>query len=46
MKNFLRVLRLSLRYRFTFVASIVCALGVGVLWGGNIGAVYPFVERP
>ena len=44
MKNFLRVLRLSLRYRFTFLASIVCALGVGVLWGGNIGAVYPFVE--
>jgi ATP-binding cassette subfamily B protein/subfamily B ATP-binding cassette protein MsbA len=43
-KNFLRVLRLSLRYRFTFVASLVCAISVAVLWGGNIGAIYPFVE--
>ncbi len=44
MKNFLRVLRIAFRYRFTFAASVVCALGVAVLWGANIGAVYPFVE--
>lgn len=44
MKNFARVLRIALRYRFSFVASILCALGVGVLWGGNLGAIYPFVE--
>ena len=44
MKNFGRVLRLALRYRLTFVASIVCALAVGVLWGGNIGTVYPVVK--
>jgi subfamily B ATP-binding cassette protein MsbA len=44
MKNFARVLRLALRYRFSFVASVVCALGVGVLWGANLGAIYPFVE--
>ena len=44
MKNFGRVLRLSLRYRLTFVASLVCALAVGVLWGGNIGTVYPVVK--
>jgi len=44
MKNFFRVLRLAFRYRVTLVLSIVCALGVAVLWGGNIGTVYPFVE--
>ena len=44
MKNFGRVMSLSLRYRYTFLASIICALMVGVLWGGNISAVYPFVQ--
>jgi ATP-binding cassette, subfamily B, bacterial MsbA len=44
MNNFARALKLSLRYRWTFTGSILCALGVAVLWGGNIGAVYPLVE--
>lgn len=44
MRNFVRAIRLSLRYRWTFFFSLVCALGVGVFWGANIGAVYPFVE--
>jgi len=44
MKNFGRVLCLSLRYRYTFLASLICAVMVGVLWGGNISAVYPFVQ--
>jgi subfamily B ATP-binding cassette protein MsbA len=44
MKDFSRVLRLALHYRFTLAASLVCALGVAILWGGNIGAVYPFVK--
>lgn len=44
MKNFARVIRLSLRYRWTFVFSLVCAVGVAVFWGANIGTVYPFVE--
>ncbi len=44
MKNFSRVLRLALRHRMTFVFSLVCALGVAVLWGGNIGMIYPFME--
>jgi ATP-binding cassette, subfamily B, bacterial MsbA len=42
--NFGRVVRMAIRYKFTFVASIVSALVVAVLWGGNVGAVYPFVE--
>ncbi len=44
MRNFTRVLRLAFRRRLTLAASAVCAIGVGALWGGNIGAVYPFVE--
>jgi len=44
MNNFVKALRLALRYRWTFAASVFCALMVAVLWGGNIGAVYPVVE--
>ena len=44
MKNFARVLRLAARYRMKVVLSVATALGVAVLWGGNIGAIYPFVE--
>jgi len=44
MKNFYRVLRRAFRYRLTLAASIVCALCVALLWGTNIGVVYPFVE--
>jgi subfamily B ATP-binding cassette protein MsbA len=44
MKDFKRVIRLALRYRFTFILSILCAIGVAFLWVANIGAVFPFVE--
>src|SRR5581483_4740718 len=44
MKNFGRALKLALRYCWTFAASVLCALVIAVLWGGNIGTVYPFVE--
>jgi subfamily B ATP-binding cassette protein MsbA len=44
MRNFSRVLRLALRYRLTLMASLVCALGVAILWGLNIGTIYPFVK--
>jgi len=44
MRNFGRVLRLALRYRWTFLCSAVSAMIVAVLWGANIGTVYPFVE--
>jgi subfamily B ATP-binding cassette protein MsbA len=43
MNNFGRSLRLSLRYRWTFSASVICALGVAVMWGGSITALYPFI---
>jgi ATP-binding cassette subfamily B protein/subfamily B ATP-binding cassette protein MsbA len=44
MKSFSRAVRIALRYRWTLVGAFVCSLLVGLLWGGNIGAVYPFVE--
>lgn len=44
MKNFGRVVRFTLRYKFTFFLSVVCAILVGVLWGANIGTAYPFME--
>lgn len=42
--NFGRVVRMAIRYKFSFAASIFSALAVAVLWGGNVGAVLPFVE--
>jgi ATP-binding cassette, subfamily B, bacterial MsbA len=42
--KFYKVVGMALRYRWTFAASVVCALIVGALWGANIGALYPVVE--
>jgi ATP-binding cassette subfamily B protein/subfamily B ATP-binding cassette protein MsbA len=44
MRNFLRVVRLTLRRRFTFAAAILCSLGIAVLWGANLGIIKPIVE--
>lgn len=35
---------MTLKYRWSLVGSFVCCLCVAVLWGANLGAVYPFVE--
>lgn len=42
--NFARVVRMAIRYKFTFAASVLSAIMVAVLWGANISAVYPVVE--
>ena len=44
MKNFLRALRLTLRYKMNVVACIFSGLAVALLWGGNLTAVYPVVD--
>ncbi len=45
MKNLFRAIQLTFRYKLSIVASIFCALMIGVLWGGNIGAITaPIVE--
>ncbi len=44
MKNFGRTLRLVLRYPWTLAGSAICAVMVALLWGANIGGMYPIVE--
>ncbi|MCG8653755.1 MAG: ABC transporter ATP-binding protein/permease [Pirellulales bacterium] len=44
MKNFLRVLRLAARRRWAFGGIAVTSLLIAVLWGANIGTLYPLVE--
>ncbi len=44
MRSFARAIRMALRFRFTLLASLACSLLVGILWGANIGTLYPFVE--
>ncbi|WP_425614752.1 ABC transporter ATP-binding protein [Anatilimnocola sp. NA78] len=44
MRNFLRVLRLALRRRFTFALTMFCSLVVALLWGANLGLIKPIVD--
>ncbi|MDX1947600.1 MAG: ABC transporter ATP-binding protein [Pirellulaceae bacterium] len=44
MQNFLRVVRLTLRRRYTFAAAVLCSLGVAFLWGANLGLIKPIIE--
>ncbi len=44
MSNFSRVIKLALRHRLTVLASVLCSLGVAVLWAGNIAAIMPIVD--
>lgn len=44
MKNLARAFRLTLRYRWRFAGAISCAAMVALLWGANIGSVYPLIE--
>ena len=44
MKNFRRVIGISLANRGTLAGIFLASLTVAVLWGANISVVYPFVE--
>ena len=44
MQNLKRALGFALVYRWTLLSSFICSLIVAVLWGANLGAVYPFVQ--
>lgn len=44
MKDFGRVLRLAARHRWSLLGIILTSLMVAVLWGANIGTLYPLVE--
>ncbi len=44
MNNFIRAIRLSLRFRLTVLGIAVCSVLVAFFCGANVTAVYPFVE--
>ncbi|MDR0392172.1 MAG: ABC transporter ATP-binding protein/permease [Planctomycetaceae bacterium] len=45
MSNFWRAVYKTFQYRFLIIFTVVCALMIGLLWGGNIGALaYPITE--
>ncbi len=44
MKDFLRILRIAAKQRAALVACIFTSMIVAMLWGLNIGALYPLVE--
>lgn len=44
MNKFLRVIRLSSRFRYTVLGIIFSSILVAFFWGANVTAVYPFVE--
>jgi ATP-binding cassette, subfamily B, bacterial MsbA len=44
MKNFARALRISMRQPWTLLGAFICSLVVGLLWGANLGAIYPVTE--
>jgi len=44
MTYFQRTVRLALQHHWTIAGILVSSLGVALLWGVNIGAVYPFVQ--
>ena len=39
-----RILSQSLHYPATFFGVIACSLGIALLWGGNIGGLYPIFQ--
>ena len=44
MNNFVRAFKMSLRYRWTIGGIVACVLVVALLWGANIGAMYPVLD--
>jgi len=44
MSNLYRAIRKTFKYKWSIVFALICALGVGLLWGGNITILLPFVE--
>ena len=44
MKNFARLLRFAWPYRVRFGLSLLCAFMVAILFGANLGAVYPLLQ--
>ena len=35
---------MAFRYKWSLIGSFACSVMVAILWGANLGSVYPFVE--
>jgi ATP-binding cassette, subfamily B, bacterial MsbA len=44
MHNFTRALKVAINYWPSLLLAMICSLGVALIWGGNIGAIYPVME--
>jgi subfamily B ATP-binding cassette protein MsbA len=44
MKNFYRVVQLTLKRRTTFIVAVACSIGVALFWGGNLALIKPVIE--
>ncbi|TWU22198.1 putative multidrug export ATP-binding/permease protein [Novipirellula galeiformis] len=44
MRNFGRALRIALRRKWSIVGIVITSMMIAVLWGANIGTLYPLVE--
>lgn len=44
MQNYLRAVRVALQFRGAIAGAMVCSLLIAVLWGANIGALYPVLK--
>ncbi|MDR1960048.1 MAG: ABC transporter ATP-binding protein/permease [Planctomycetaceae bacterium] len=44
MKNLFRAISQTFQFKWSIIASVFLAVSIGVLWGGNIAVIYPFVE--
>src|SRR5205823_3991922 len=44
MKNFVRIVRMTLSRRLTFLAVVATSLGVAFFWGGNLALIKPVIE--
>lgn len=44
MNNFVRIVRMTLSRRLTFLAVVLTSLGVAFFWGGNLALIKPVIE--
>ncbi|MDR1494291.1 MAG: ABC transporter ATP-binding protein/permease [Planctomycetaceae bacterium] len=44
MNNLYRAIRKTFKYKGSIVLAMCCALGIGLLWGGNITIILPFID--
>jgi len=44
MSNLYRAIRKTFKYKWSITVAMICALGIGLLWGGNIMVILPFID--